>query len=171
MKKILPWSLFSLVFCAVVVLQILWNDYGVQPEALEARQYNLYLKSRTGSTTNFAEHVKQGAIFVVWASWCPHCHNHVKDILKLQRKNSELNFIFINMGDQNLEKAEKMMGLSGQRFSFPTQGEDFYEQFGVEALPSTLIFSAEKTFRVTGHFDLCAESWRTMVFPQLKCSP
>lgn len=138
-RKPLLWALTlgSAIFCVGIAVLALQSTSGQKLPELSftsLKGETVYLKAFKGNPT----------VVNLWATWCPPCAREMPVLHEAQRKHPEVNFVFLNQGDE-AEQVSRWLG--SRRLTLRNVLLDPKRQAGAafqqQGYPTTLFFNAK----------------------------
>lgn len=163
MKKFFPALILSLVFTALMVVQMSMSgrELGATKLKSEKTKYSAFetvfqdlkLKTTKGTSINFSK-VKQPIVLLnFWASWCMPCISEFGTLKKFVDKfpKEQILVIGINNDDEKPKKAiiktEKEYKLNFESYS--DNGSSLTSRFFISKIPASIVFYKGKVVHFT----------------------
>lgn len=153
-RRPLHWalSLGTTIFVAGMVAQTLLPVSG-------QRLPSLSFTSLDGKTVQLSEFEGKPTVVNLWATWCPPCVREMPVLDAAQRRHPEVNFVFLNQGEDSRHVAS---WLSSRQLSLRNVLTDPQRQasaaFQQQGYPTTLFFNARGELVSTRIGELSAAS-------------
>lgn len=138
--------------CAWALSTILFPYFS----AVSIKLPEILVRNLDGGTVNLATFRGKPLVINLWASWCPPCRREMPLLADAQRKHSEVQFVFVNQGEDLTEIARF---LHAQQIPLQNVCADRLSQVGSATnaigMPTTLFFNlqGERVARHVGEID------------------
>ncbi|MFC5631825.1 MULTISPECIES: TlpA family protein disulfide reductase [Streptococcus] len=121
-------------------------------ELLHQQLPEFKMTNTDGKEVSSSEFYDKPMVIVDWASWCPHCQEHLPIIQKLYEEYGDrIHFVMINLTDNAQEpKSQVDAYVKENKFTFPYYydlGQQAADSLKVEYLPTTYFVDGQQIIK------------------------